>query len=286
MQRGAFAPLCFRIVSAGYLERFAFTAGKPLRADHKADKALQASSTGEKHMAQLKYRRVLLKLSGEALAGEQKTGIDPATVSRICAEIGEVLDLGLQAALVIGGGNIFRGLSGSAKGMDRSSADYMGMLATVLNALAVQDVLEKLNYPTRVLSAIAMQEVCEPFVRRRALRHLEKGRVVICAAGTGNPYFTTDTAAALRGMELKCEAIIKATRVSGVYDKDPLKHDDAVMFKRVSYDEAIARHLGVMDSTAVTLAQENRVPILVCGMFDGCIRRVVCGEDEGTIVCD
>ena len=237
-------------------------------------------------MLQLKYRRVLLKLSGEALAGEQKTGIEPATVERICAEIGSVLDLGLEVALVIGGGNIFRGLSASAKGMDRSSADYMGMLATVLNALAVQDVLEKLGHPTRVLSAIAMQEVCEPFVRRRAMRHLEKGRVVICAAGTGNPYFTTDTAAALRGMELKCEAIIKATKVRGAYDKDPQLHADAVMFKRISYSEALTRQIGVMDSTAITLARENKVPIFVCSMFGGCIQRVVCGEDEGTMVCD
>jgi uridylate kinase len=237
-------------------------------------------------MSQLQYRRVLLKLSGEALAGEQKTGIDPATVERICAEIGLVLDLGLEVALVIGGGNIFRGLSASAKGMDRASADYMGMLATVLNALAVQDVLEKMNHPTRVLSAIEMQEICEPYIRRRAMRHLEKGRVVICAAGTGNPYFTTDTAAALRGMELRCEAIIKATKVQGVYDKDPQKHADAVMFKRISYSEALARRLGVMDSTAITLARENNVPILVCSMFGGCIQRIVCGEDEGTMVCD
>ena len=171
-------------------------------------------------MAELKYKRVLLKLSGEALAGELKTGINPDTVAAICTEIGGLLDLGVQLALVIGGGNIFRGLSGSAKGMERSSADYMGMLATVLNALAVQDMLEKQGYPTRVLSAITMQEVCEPFIRRRALRHLEKGRVVICAAGTGNPYFTTDTTAALRGMELQCDAVIKATKVDGIYDKD------------------------------------------------------------------
>ena len=236
-------------------------------------------------MAQLHYQRVLLKLSGEALAGEIKTGIDPETVSKICQEIGSVLDLGLQVALVIGGGNIFRGLSGSAKGMERSSADYMGMLATVLNALAVQDVLEKQGHPTRVLSAITMQEVCEPFVRRRALRHMEKGRVVICAAGTGNPYFTTDTAAALRGMELKCDAIIKATKVDGVYDKDPMKFKDAVKYTKVSYDEALAKHLGVMDATAIALAQDNDVPILVCSMFGGAIGRVVQGMDEGTIVC-
>ncbi len=237
-------------------------------------------------MSTLRYKRALLKLSGEALAGQQKTGIEPATVSKICQEIGSVVSLGLEVALVIGGGNIFRGLSASAKGMERSSADYMGMLATVLNALAVQDVLEKQGHPTRVLSAITMQEVCEPFVRRRALRHLEKGRVVICAAGTGNPYFTTDTAAALRGMELQCDAIIKATKVDGVYDKDPMKHVDAVKYTRVSYDEALSKHLGIMDATAIALAQDNNVPILVCKMFGGDIQRAVCGEEGvGTIVC-
>lgn len=236
-------------------------------------------------MASLRYQRILLKLSGEALAGEKKTGIDPETVSKICNEIGTVLDLGLQLALVIGGGNIFRGLSASAKGMERSSADYMGMLATVLNALAVQDVLEKQGHPTRVLSAISMQEVCEPFVRRRALRHMEKGRVIICAAGTGNPYFTTDTAAALRGMELKCDAIVKATKVDGVYDKDPLKYPDAVKFTQVAYDKALARQLGVMDATAIALAQDNDVPIIVCSIFGGAIERTVRGERVGTIVC-
>ena len=234
-------------------------------------------------MAELKYKRVLLKLSGEALAGEKQIGIDPHTVSKICAEIADVVDMGLEVALVIGGGKIFRGLSASAEGMDRSSADYMGMLATVLNALAVQDALEKTGHPTRVLSAIAMQEVCEPYVRRRAMRHLEKGRVIICAAGTGNP-FTTDTAAALRGMELKCDAIIKATKVDGVYDKDPMKHDDAVMFKHLSYEETLRRHLKVMDSTAITLAQENQVPIIVCNMFNGSIKKVVTGENPGTTV--
>jgi uridylate kinase len=237
-------------------------------------------------MADLRYKRVLLKLSGEALAGENKFGIDPETVNKISAEIGEVLDLGLQVALVIGGGNIFRGLSSSAKGMDRASADYMGMLATVMNAVAVQDSLEKQGHATRVLSAITMQEVCEPYIRRRAERHLEKGRVVICAAGTGNPYFTTDTAAALRGMELKCDAIIKATKVDGVYDKDPMKFDDAVRFKKVGYTEALQKKLGVMDYTAITLAMENHVPIIVCSMFGGSIKRLVLGEDEGTIVGD
>lgn len=235
-------------------------------------------------MAELKYKRILLKLSGEALAGEQKTGIAPDTVADICKEIGDVLNMGVEMALVIGGGNIFRGLSASAKGMERSSADYMGMLATVLNALAVQDMLEKLGHPTRVLSAITMREVCEPFVRRRALRHLEKGRVVICAAGTGNPYFTTDTTAALRGMELKCDAIIKATKVDGIYDKDPVKFADAVKFDHISYDETLAKHLAIMDATAFALVRDNRVPIIVCKMFGGDIRRAVLGENVGTIV--
>ena len=237
-------------------------------------------------MAELKYKRVLLKLSGEALAGEQKTGIDPETVGTICKEIGGLLDMGVELALVIGGGNIFRGLSGSAKGMERSSADYMGMLATVLNALAVQDMLEKFGYPTRVLSAIDMQEVCEPFIRRRAMRHLEKGRVVICAAGTGNPYFTTDTTAALRGMELQCDAIIKATKVDGIYDKDPAKFPDAVKYDRLSYDETLSRHLGVMDAAAFALVRDNNVPIIVCRMLGGDIRRAILGEQVGTIVHD
>lgn len=232
----------------------------------------------------LKYRRVLLKLSGEALAGEHKTGVDPETVAAICAEIGSVLALGIQMALVIGGGNIFRGLSGSASGMDRASADYMGMLATVMNALAVQDMLEKQGYPTRVLSAISMKEVCEPFIRRRALRHLDKGRVVICAGGTGNPYFTTDTAAALRGMELKCDAIIKATKVDGIYDKDPEKYKDAVKFDKITYEEALARHLGVMDSTAFALVQDNNIPIIVCRMIGGDLEKAAQGEEVGTIV--
>ncbi len=230
------------------------------------------------------YQRILLKLSGEALSGDQQTGINPETVTKLCGELTEVVMLGIQIALVIGGGNIFRGLSASAKGMDRSSADYMGMLATVLNALAIQDVLEKKGYPTRVLSAIAMQEVCEPYIRRRAIRHLEKGRVVICAAGTGNPYFTTDTAAALRCMELKCNAIIKATKVNGVYDKDPMKHTNAEMFKHLTYKETLLRQLKIMDSTAVTLAQENNVPIIVCNMFNGSIKKAVLGENPGTTV--
>lgn len=231
-----------------------------------------------------KYRRILLKLSGEALAGDHKTGVDPACVAAICAEIGSVLSLGVQMALVVGGGNIFRGLSVSASGMDRASADYMGMLATVMNALAVQDMLEKQGYPTRVMSAIAMKEVCEPFIRRRALRHLEKGRVVICAGGTGNPYFTTDTAAALRGMELKCDAIIKATKVDGIYDKDPEKFPDALKYDEVSYDETLSKRLGVMDATAFALVRDNNIPIIVCKMLGGDMAKAAMGEKVGTIV--
>ena len=226
-------------------------------------------------MEDLRFKRVLIKLSGEALAGEQGFGIRQETVQEICKELGEVLDYGVQMALVIGGGNIFRGLSGSAQGMERSSADYMGMLATVLNALAVQDYLEKLGHPTRVLSAISMREVCEPFIRRRALRHMEKGRVVICAAGTGNPYFTTDTTAALRGMELQCDAIIKATKVDGIYDKDPAKYPDAVKFSTITFDETLNRHIGVMDATAFALLRDNKVPIIVCRMLGGDILKAV-----------
>ncbi|MBQ9536400.1 MAG: UMP kinase [Desulfovibrionaceae bacterium] len=237
-------------------------------------------------MANLKYKRILVKLSGEALAGSKGVGIDPEIVADICKELSLVLQMGAEMALVIGGGNIFRGLSGSAQGMERSSADYMGMLATVLNALAVQDMLEKQGHPTRVLSAITMQEVCEPFIRRRALRHLDLGRVVICAAGTGNPYFTTDTTAALRGMELKCDAIIKATKVDGIYDKDPQKYADAVRYTQISYDDALRLRLGVMDATAFALVRDNHVPLLVCRMFGGDIAKLVQGDSVGTIVCD
>ncbi len=227
----------------------------------------------------------MIKLSGEALAGEQQFGVDPATINKFCEEIAAVAKTGVQIALVIGGGNIFRGLSASAKGMDRASADYMGMLATIMNALAVQDALEKLDCDTRVLSAIPMQAVAEPYVRRRAIRHLEKGRVVICAAGTGNPFFTTDTAAALRAMELKVEAIVKATKVDGVYDKDPMKYDDAVKYESVTYIETLEKRLGVMDSTAISLAMDNNMPIIVFNLFEqGNITRVVRGEKIGTLV--
>lgn len=236
-------------------------------------------------MDKLRYSRVLIKLSGEALAGDQHFGIEPRAISKFCREIADVSATGLQVALVIGGGNIFRGMSASAKGMDRSSADYMGMLATVMNAMAVQDALEKIGCDTRVMSAIPMQAVAEPYIRRRAVRHLEKGRVVICAAGTGNPFFTTDTAAALRAMELKAEAIIKATKVDGVYDKDPVKYPDAVKYDTVSYIEALEKRLGVMDSTAISLAMDNNLPIIVFNLFEeGNIERVVRGEKLGTIV--
>lgn len=234
----------------------------------------------------MKYKRILLKLSGESLQGAQKYGLSPEVLQSYAEQIKAAAATGVQIGIVIGGGNIFRGLSGSAKGMERSSADYMGMLATVLNALAVQDMLEKFGYPTRVLSAIDMQEVCEPFIRRRAMRHLEKGRVVICAAGTGNPYFTTDTTAALRGMELQCDAIIKATKVDGIYDKDPAKFPDAVKYDSLSYDETLSRHLGVMDAAAFALVRDNNVPIIVCRMLGGDIRRAILGEQVGTIVHD
>lgn len=235
-------------------------------------------------MSNLTYRRIMLKLSGESLAGEKGFGIDPETVTAICKEIADVHDMGLELVLVIGGGNIFRGISSSAKGMERATADYMGMLATILNAMAVQESLEKMGKPTRVLSAIETTELCEPYIRRKGLSHLEKGRIVICAGGTGNPYFTTDTAAALRAMELRCEAIIKATRVDGIYNKDPEKHSDAVRYERITYRETLDKELKVMDATAITLARENRMPIIVCNILGGNIKRVVCGENTGTIV--
>jgi uridylate kinase (EC 2.7.4.22) len=235
-------------------------------------------------MSKLKYKRLLLKISGEALAGKAQYGIDPETVSTICEEIAHVHAMGLELALVIGGGNIFRGMAASAKGMNRAPADYMGMLATVLNAVAVQDALEKLGCPTRVLSAITMQEICEPYILRRAERHLEKGRIIICSAGTGNPYFTTDTAAVLRGMELRCEAIIKATKVDGIYDKDPVKHADAVLYKELSYSEALQKKLRVMDATAFSLAMENSLPIMVCNLAGENITKIIQGKDVGTVV--
>ena len=231
------------------------------------------------------YRRVLLKFSGEALMGSQGFGIDQSVVERIGDEVVEVRDLGVQVALVIGGGNIFRGLQASAKGMDRANADYIRMLATVINSLALQDSLERRGAVTRVMSAITMQQVAEPYIRRRAIRHLEKGRIVIFGAGTGNPYFSTDTAASLRAMEIGADAILKGTKVDGVYDKDPVLHKDAVRFETVSYLEVLQRNLKVMDSTAISLCRDNSLPIVV---FDftkpGNTRRVICGENIGTRV--
>lgn len=239
-------------------------------------------------MADVKHKRILLKLSGEALCGTTGGfGIDPDTLSTICEEIAEVHALGVQMGLVIGGGNIFRGLKGSASGMDRTSADYMGMLATVINGLAVQDALEKHGVQTRVMTALEIDRVAEPYIRRRAVRHLEKGRAVIFAAGTGNPYFSTDTAAALRAMEIQAGVLCKATKVKGVYTKDPVKHDDAKMFNRLSYDRFIQERMGVMDATAVTLCRDNHLPIRVFALGQrGNIGRVVQGEDLGTLVSD
>jgi len=231
------------------------------------------------------YKRILLKLSGEALAGKQGYGIDPDIIRGIATEIREVVDLGVQIAIVIGGGNIFRGVAASSMGMDRASADYMGMLATVMNSLALQDALEKAGVITRVQSAIEMQEIAEPYIRRRAVRHLEKGRVVIFGAGTGNPFFTTDTAASLRAIEIGAEIILKATKVDGVYSADPNKVKDAVKFDQLTYLDVLKKGLQVMDSTATSLCMDNDLPILVFDLTtSGNIQRVVCGEQIGTIV--
>ena len=231
------------------------------------------------------YKRVLLKLSGEALMGEQAFGVDPAVASRIARDIGEVQHLGVQTAVVIGGGNIFRGIAASAKGMERATADYMGMLATVINALALQDALEKCGVATRVLSAIEMRAVAEPFIPRRAVRHLEKGRVVIFAAGTGNPYFTTDTAAALRAAEMRADVILKGTKVDGIYTSDPMIDKDARKYDRISYLQVLEQQLKVMDSTAISLCMDNKLPIVVFNLRQaGNIRRVIAGENVGTTV--
>ena len=214
-------------------------------------------------MNQKKYKRVLLKISGESLMGVGAYGIDVSTVDRVAKEIAQACSLGVEVCLVIGAGNIFRGLSGAAAGMDRASADYMGMLATVMNSIAMQNSLERLNIQTRVQSAISMTEVCETYTRRRAIRHMEKGRIVIFAAGTGNPYFTTDTAAALRASEMDCDAIFKGTMVDGIYDKDPKKSNDAKKFESISFDQVLANNLKVLDSSAVSLARDNNIPIIV-----------------------
>lgn len=231
------------------------------------------------------YKRILLKLSGEALMGRQSTGVDPEVANYIAEEIKSLSDLQIEICIVIGGGNIFRGIEASAKGMDRTTADYMGMLATVINSLALQSALEMRGLPTRVQSSIEMREIAEPFIQRRALRHLEKGRIVIFAGGTGNPYFSTDTAASLRAMEIRADVIMKATKVDGVYDKDPVKDQSAVMFKKISYIDVLTKNLKVMDSTAITLCRDNSLPIVVFNMQKkGNIRGVICGKKIGTYV--
>ncbi len=236
-------------------------------------------------MAEPAYRRVLLKLSGEALMGDQGFGIDPQVTDQIAREVGEIQGLGVQVGIVIGGGNIFRGLAASARGMDRSTADYMGMLATVINALALQDALERQGVVTRLATAIEMRAVAEPFIRRRAIRHLEKGRVVVFAAGTGNPYFTTDTAAALRAMEIKAEVILKGTKVDGIYTADPVLDPSARRLDRVSYLEVLDQGLKVMDATAISLCMDNHLPIIVFSLrTPGNLRRVVLGEPVGSLV--
>ncbi len=233
----------------------------------------------------LTYRRILLKLSGEALLGKRQYGVDPDFCAFIAGQVAEVHRLGVQTGIVVGGGNIFRGLAAAAKGMDRATGDYMGMLATVMNGLALQDALEKADVPTRVMSAIAMNEIAEPYIRRRAVRHLEKGRVVILAAGTGNPYFTTDTAAALRAVEIGAEIILKATKVDGVYDSDPLTNPGAKRYDRLTYSQVLAQRLGVLDATAVSLCMENDTPIIVFDLNKPeNITRVAAGDSVGTLI--
>ena len=233
------------------------------------------------------YDRVMLKISGEALMGDQGYGLHPPTVARIADEVESVQQMGVEVCMVIGGGNIFRGLQGSAQGMERTTADYMGMLATVMNALAMQAALEAKGIHTRVISAIRMDEVAEPYIRRRAVRHLEKKRVIIFAAGTGNPYFTTDTAATLRASEMNCQAIFKGTKVDGIYDKDPNKFADAVRYDEVTYDDALQKNLGVMDASAIALARDNKLPIIVFSLDEpGGFRGILSGEGTYTRVTD
>ena len=238
-------------------------------------------------MPETAYQRVLLKLSGEVLAGEEGFGIDPAKATRLAVEVKSIHDLGIDIGLVIGAGNIFRGMQAAARGMQRVTGDYLGMLATIMNAVCVQDALEGLGSPTRTLSAITVAQIAEPYIRRRAIRHLEKGRIVIVAGGTGNPYFTTDTAAALRATELGAEVLIKGTKVDGVYDKDPLVHSDAIKYDRVSYKEAIQKELRIMDMTAISLCKENSLPIKVFNINrNGDLKKLILGEPIGTLVGD
>lgn len=235
---------------------------------------------------QAQYKRILLKLSGEALMGQDSFGINTDVIDYVAAEIKEIVDMGVQPGLVIGAGNIFRGVAGASKGMDRTTADNMGMLATVMNSLALQDALERKGVFTRVMSAIPMQSVCEPYIRRKATRHLEKGRAVIFAAGTGNPYFTTDSAGVLRALEIDANLIIKATKVDGVYDKDPVTNPDAVKFERLSYDDILMKGLKVMDATGIALAKDDNKPIIVLNMnVPGNIKKAVCGEHVGSMIC-
>ncbi|MDR3423827.1 MAG: UMP kinase [Alphaproteobacteria bacterium] len=238
-----------------------------------------------KHRPKARYKRVLLKLSGEALMGARDYGLEQEIVDRVAGEIKTVVDMGVEVCVVIGGGNIFRGVSGAAHGMDRATADYMGMLATVINALAMQNALEKAGVPTRVLSAIPMSSVCEPYIRRRAMRHMEKGRAVLFAAGTGNPFFTTDSAAALRASEMQCDALLKATKVDGVYTADPTKDKNAKRYDRLSYMDVLSQDLQVMDASAVSLARQSKIPILVFSIFThGAFAEVMQGKGKFTIV--
>ncbi len=231
------------------------------------------------------YKKILLKLSGEALMGDQEFGISSDVIASYARQIKEIVDLGVEVSIVIGGGNIFRGISGAAQGVDRVTGDHMGMLATVINSLALQNSIEKLGVPTRVQTAIEMPKIAEPFIKRRAQRHLEKGRVVIFGAGTGNPYFTTDTAAALRAIEMETDVVIKATKVDGIYDKDPVKYPDAKKYQTVTYNEVLAKDLKVMDATAISLCRENKLPIIVFNSLDeGNLKKVVMGENIGTTV--
>ena len=236
-------------------------------------------------MAAPAYKRILLKLSGEAVMGEDAYGINRSTISRIVNEVKEIVDLGVQVAVVIGGGNIFRGVAPAAEGMDRATADYMGMLATVMNAMALQDAMKNIGLNARVLSALNIEQVAEPYIRGKAIRYLEEGRVVIFGAGTGNPFFTTDTAAALRGMEMNAEIVIKATKVDGIYTDDPKTHPDAMRYKTISFDEAIVKNLKVMDATALTLCRDQKLPIVVFSIFkQGALKKVIMGGDEGSMV--
>jgi uridylate kinase len=249
-------------------------------------KALKKSPSARASCKPL-YRRVLLKISGEALMGDQKYGQDSKTIERICRDIKSALEIGIEICLVVGGGNIFRGIDGANSGMERASADYMGMLATVLNALAIQNTLERMGVDTRVLSAISMMQICEPYIRRRATRHMERGRVVIFAAGTGNPFFTTDTAAALRANEMGCDLLMKGTQVDGVYSADPRKDKKAKHFDTLSYHEVLVRDLKVMDASAISLARENHIPIMVFSIHNrDAIAQAVCGKGKFTLITD